>query len=87
MLRREIRELRDIANSLDDHAKRGEPYRLTFYNHNWDDCVEVTEPISDTQRKELEQYLKYHFKIWAETWIYIESDRIRQLVRDELKHE
>ena len=83
MLRRELRELRDIAGTIDDHAKHGRPYKLTFYNSD----EHVTEPITRTQREELEKYLAYSFhEIWANTWLHIQSDRIRQVIGDSPKH-
>jgi len=82
MLRRELRELQDIAQAIDDHARNGRPYSLTFYNSR------STEPITPAQREELEKYLAYHFhQIWANTWLHIESDRIRKLIGDKPKYD
>lgn len=77
MLRRELRELKDIANSIDQHVKNGEPYNLTFF---------YDAPLTPTQREKLNEYLAYHFRIWATTWLHIESDRIRKLIKEPQVH-
>ena len=84
MLRREIRELEDIAEGLDDHIARGEPYGLTFYNGEIDN---PTEFITEAQRERLTRYLSYHFRdIWGQ-WIQAESDRIRKLINKKPMHQ
>ena len=81
MMRREIRTLRDIANEVDNHARLGQPYNLTFYHDN-------EEPLTKSQQEKLEKYLAYHFHdIWANTWLHIESDRIRQVIGDKKIHD
>ena len=81
MLRRELRELRAIANDIDGHADFGIPYDLTFYN-SYDG-----EPITEAQRESLTTYLKDAFKLWSNAWLYMESDRIRNLIKEPLRHE
>jgi len=87
MLRREIRGLIDIADSIDDHAKNGQPYNLTFFNAH-QAFGEATDPefLTETQREKLESYLKENFTLWATSWLYMESDRIRQLIGSPLRH-
>ena len=69
-------ELRHIAHSIDEHGRLGRPYDLTFYH-------DAEEPLTDSQMKKLDTYLKYHFHdIWADTWLHIESDRIRKAIGD-----
>ena len=83
MLRREIRELSNIANEIDYVTKQARPYSLTFYNREG----EITEPITDTQREELEKYLADSFhNIWASSWIIPASARIRKLIEGNPKH-
>lgn len=74
MLRREIRRLKEIARSIDEHAEMGQPYSLTFY-------FDEKEPLTQSQREKLESYLSYHFhEVWAKTWLYLESDEIRRVI-------
>ena len=67
-------ELKVIADSIDEHARLGYPFLLTFF---YDEKV----PLTNEQKKILEQYLEYHFRnIWANTWLHIESDKIRKVL-------
>jgi len=76
MLRGEIRALRKIAHDIDEHGRSGVPYNLTFYN-------DPDEPLTISQREKLEKHLAYHFhEIWADTWLHLETDRIRELIGD-----
>ena len=80
MLRREIRELRYVAQEIDNHARNGCPYSLTFYFDN-------DEPLTKSQREKLEKHLAYRFhEIWANTWLHLESDRIRKLIGEKQIH-
>lgn len=70
-------KLREIANRIDELAERGEPYGLTFY-------FDKEEPLTSEQKKRLTEFLAHQFhKVWANTWLHIESDRIRGTLGDE----
>lgn len=75
-----IEGLRSVANRLDELVDSSQPYSLHFY-------YDSEEPLTQSQKEKLESFLAYNFhKIWANTWLHIESDHIRKLIGDKPRH-
>lgn len=75
----QVRRLRQISAQLKERCDLARPYHLTFYNHE----AHVTEPITETQRQELEKHLAYHFhNIWARSWILPLAAEILECIGD-----
>jgi len=74
--------LLQIADDLDEHIDRGQPYGLTFFGcrgsgHKFKDNDTM---ITSEQKEALEEYLAYEFHdIWGRTWIKGEAEKLRTL--------
>ena len=62
-----------LADDIDEHCKNARPYSLVFY-------YDQEEPLTPSQKKKAEEYLSYHFHhIWADTWMHMVSDHLREI--------
>lgn len=68
------KQLEKWANKLQDYTEHGVPWQLTGY-------YDSAEPLTQRQRQELETYLKYHFELWAKSWIKPVIDEMLQKAR------
>lgn len=60
---------RQLLDDLREHVTNAAPWGLTFAP-----CGTLTAE----QREYLEAYLKYHFRQWADTWIYPWIDQVER---------
>jgi len=74
------KELRKVADRIDELVKNSQPYDLTFY-------YDSATPLTNGQRTRLQEYLRHQFHdIWANTWLHLVSDNIREAIGDRPIH-
>jgi len=68
----------EIADALDEHIDLGQPWSLTFYsNSSLFRDIAGQDYLTPEQKEGLEAYLEYNFKIWGDTWIKGEAQKLR----------
>jgi hypothetical protein len=64
-----------VADSLDNHVDKGEPYNLTFF---YDKRV----PLTDEQKRIMEEWLAHNFRdIWGNIWIKGDANKLRLIAK------
>jgi hypothetical protein len=62
-----------LVDELRDHVRNGVPHDLTF--------KPLPKGTTSDEREKLQQELNFHFKLWADTWVYPWIDLIEQALR------